>query len=89
MLVIIKHNRKAYMGSPITLSHLILSDIESLISWSLRFQKPISRKGAELSHMLRLNINRKAYKESPIILHLTIVTLKVTQISKASISLSS
>ena len=49
------------MGSLMTLSHLTLGDFESSISKSLRFQKLISRKGAELSHMLQLNINRKPY----------------------------
>ena len=49
------------MGSPMTLLYLTLSDIESSISKSLIFQKLISRKGAELGHMLQLNINRKPY----------------------------
>ena len=59
--VLLNANRKAYMGSPMTLSHLTLSDPESSISRSLRFQKLISRKGAVLGHILQLNINRKPY----------------------------
>ncbi len=41
------------------------------------FKAFISCKEAELRHMLLLNINRKAYMESPLMsLHLTLVTLK-------------
>ena len=37
----------------------------------------LSREGAELGHMLLLNINRKACMGSPLVgLHLTFVTLK-------------
>ncbi len=49
------------MVSPMTLSHLTLSDLERSISRSLRFKTLISRKGPELGHMLQLNINRKPY----------------------------
>ena len=50
-----------------TISHLILGDLERSISSSLRFQRLIiSRKGAELGHMLLLNTNRKSYVGSPI-----------------------
>ncbi len=46
-------------------------------SKSLRFRSLISCKGAELGHMLPLNINTKAYMGSPLMqLHLTLVTLK-------------
>ncbi len=41
-------NRKPYMGSPMTLSHLALRDLERSISRSHRFQRLISRKAAEL-----------------------------------------
>ncbi len=53
------------MTSPMTLSHLTMSDLERSSSRSLRFWNLISCKGAELGHMLLLNINRKAYMESP------------------------
>ncbi len=56
------------MGSPMTLSHLTLSDLERSKSRSLKFRKLIFRKGAELGHMLLLNINRKAYMGSPVTL---------------------
>ncbi len=49
-------NRKSYMGSPMTISHLTLSDLENSISTSLRFQKLISRKGEELGHILSITI---------------------------------
>ncbi len=45
-------NRKPYMGSPITPSHLALNDLEGSKSRSLRFRSLISCKGAELGHML-------------------------------------
>ncbi len=55
------------MESPITLSHLTLGDLERSKSKSLRFQSLISCKGAELGRMLPLNINRKAFIESPLV----------------------
>ncbi len=65
------------MGSALALSHLTLNDFEWAKSRSLRFRSIISRKGAELGHMLLLNINRKAYMGSPLVrLHLTLLTLK-------------
>ena len=64
------------MGSPMTLSHLTLSDLERLKSRSLTFRIIISRKGAKLAHMLLLYI-RKACMGSPVVrLLLTLVTLK-------------
>ncbi len=42
-----------------------LSDVERSMLKSLRFLKLISRKKAQLGHMLLLNINRKPYRESP------------------------
>ncbi len=55
------------MGSPMTQSHLNLSDLEKSKSGSLRFQSYIS----ELSHMLPLNISRKPYMWSTMsLLHL-------------------
>ncbi len=44
-----------------------LSDLERSMSWSLRFGILISFKGAELGHMLLLNISRKAYMASPLV----------------------
>ncbi len=52
------------MGSPMTLSHLILSDLERSISRSLRYQRLISRKAAALGNMLLLDTNRKSYMGS-------------------------
>ncbi len=60
-MLLLNINRKAYMGSPMTLSHLMLSDLETSKSRSLKF---ISHKGAELGDILVLNINRKAYMGS-------------------------
>ncbi len=66
------------MGSPVTLSHLTLGDLERSISRSFRFRNLISRKGSELGHMLLLNINRKAYMGSQMTLsHLTLSDLKL------------
>ncbi len=60
-----------------TLSHWTLSDLERSNSRSFTFQSFISCKGAELGHMLLLNINRKAYKESPMpSSHLTLSDLE-------------
>ncbi len=59
-MLLLNINRKPYIGSPITLSHLTLSDLERSISRSLRFQRFISHKAAELGHMLLLNTNRKS-----------------------------
>ena len=58
-------NRKPCMVSLMT-SHFTLSDLERSSSKSLRFQSLISCKGAELSHILLLKINRKAYMGSPV-----------------------
>ncbi len=48
-----------------TPSHLTLSDLERSKSRSLRFQRLISRKGAELGPMLLLTINRNPYMVGP------------------------
>ena len=41
------------------------SDLERSVSRSFRFRKLISRKGAELGHVLLLDTNRKSHMESP------------------------
>ncbi len=64
------------MGSPMTLSHLTLSDLERSYSRSFRFRGLISCKRAELGHMLLLNINRKAYMGSQMTSHLTLSDLE-------------
>ncbi len=65
------------MGSSMTLSHLTLSDLERSVSRSLRFQSIMSRKGAELGHMLLLNINRKPFMWSQVTLsHLALSDLE-------------
>ncbi len=52
-----------------TPSYLPLSDLKN--------QSLIFCKGAELSHMLLLNMNRKAYMGCPLMqLHVTLVTFK-------------
>ena len=55
------------MGRPVTLSDLTFNDIERSTSRALGFRSIKSRKGAELGHMLLLNINGKAYMESPLV----------------------
>ncbi len=76
-MLLLNINRKPYMGSPMTLSYLTLSDPEKCKARLLRFRSSISAKGAELGHMLLLNINRKACMGSPLVrLHWTLVTLK-------------
>ncbi len=71
-------NSKPCVANPVQ-SHLTLSNLERSNSRSLRFRSLIhvSCKGAELGHMLLLNINSKAYKESPMTLsHLTLSDLE-------------
>ena len=53
------------MESPMTLSHMTLSDIERSSSRSLRFRSVTSRKGAELDNMLLLFIDGKGHTDSP------------------------
>ncbi len=60
-----------------TSSQLTLSDHERSNSRSLTFWSLIYHKGAELGHMLLLNIKRKAYMGSPVtLLHLTLNDLE-------------
>ncbi len=49
-----------------TLTRLTLSDLERSISRSLGLQRVVSRKAAELGHVLLLNTNRRSYMVSPI-----------------------
>ena len=44
--------------------YLAFSDLERPNSRSLKFRVDISRKGADLDHILLLNTNRKTYGES-------------------------
>ncbi len=53
------------MGNPMAPSYLALRDLELLKSRSLRFLRIISRKEAELGHMLLFKANRKPYMGSP------------------------
>ena len=55
---------KPYIGKPMTLSHLPLSDFERSKSRSLGFRSIMSRERAQLGHKLVLNINRNTYMES-------------------------
>ena len=64
------------MGSPMTLSLLTSSDPERSNSRSLTFPGLISCEGAELHHKLLLNINEKAYMESPMTSHMTFSDLE-------------
>ncbi len=60
-----------------TQSHLLLRDTERSNLRSLRFGSAVSCKGAEVCHVLLLNINRKAYNGSSLeCLPLILVTLK-------------
>ena len=59
-MLLLNINWKPYIGSPMILSHLTLSDPERSISKSLRYQRLISHKTAELGHLLLLNTNRKS-----------------------------
>ncbi len=56
-------SRPFFIGSPIALSHVTFKDQRQIC---LRFRSTISCKGAELGHILLLNINRKLYMGSPI-----------------------
>ena len=98
-MLLLHIDRKAYMGSPFVWLHLtsVILKGQWLGQWSwkvnvkiLRFWKLISCKGAEIGHMLLLNINRKPYMGSPMTLTFHLewhwkVNIKVTQISKAYI----
>ena len=55
------------MGSSMTLSHLTLSDLERSNSRGVTeiSKAYISRKAAELGHILLLNTNRISYMGSP------------------------
>ncbi len=67
------------MGSPTAPFYLIVSDSERSKSRSLKFRGLIhvSRKGAELGHVLLLNTNREPYMGSPMApLHLTLSDLE-------------
>ncbi len=57
------------MESSVTPSHLTLNDLERSNSRSLRFWNFVSCKGAELGHMVLLNINKKPYMGSPMTLY--------------------
>ncbi len=46
-------------------SHLALCDLEGPKSRSPRFQRLISRNGAELGYILRINHQQKLYISSP------------------------
>ncbi len=46
-MLLLNINRKAYMESPMTSSHITSSDLERSNSRPLTFQSLISRKGAE------------------------------------------
>ncbi len=67
-MLLLNINRKTYTGSPMTLSHLTLGELERSNWRSLRFWSLTSCNGAELGHMLLLNINRKEYMGSPMTL---------------------
>ncbi len=76
-MITVYDNRKPSIESPITSSHMTLSDLERSNPRSLTFQILISCKGAEFGHMLLLNINRKPYIGSPVTLsHLTLSDLQ-------------
>ncbi len=65
------------METPMSPSHSTLSDLKSSKSRSLRFRSLIFCKGAELGHVLPLNINRKPYMGSLMTLsHLTVSDLE-------------
>ncbi len=67
------------MGCLIAPLDLTLSNIERSKSKSLRLQSFISRKGAQLGHMLLLNTNGKPYMGSPIALsYLTFSDLEMS-----------
>ncbi len=66
------------MGTPMTLSHLTLSDLERSNARSLRFCSLIACKQAELGHKLLLNINRKTYMGTPMTLSIwPCITLQI------------
>ncbi len=56
-LINIKHIKERIYGESTDAITFDFSDLERLMTKSLRFGKLISRKGAELGHMLLLNIN--------------------------------
>ncbi len=81
-MLLLHLNRKPYIGSLMTLSHLTLSDLARLKARPLMFRL-ISHKDAELGHMLLLlNINKKPYMGNPMaISHLTLGEIKTSKSS--------
>ncbi len=59
IMLLLTTDRKIYMGSPMTPSHLNLSDIERSKSRSLGFQSLIQHKVTNLGPMSVLTINKK------------------------------
>ncbi len=57
-MLLLDTTRKPYLGSPMTLSHLTLSDLERSKSRLLRLRSILSCKGVKLGYMLVLNIDR-------------------------------
>ncbi len=54
------------MGTAMASSHLTLHDLERLMSRAIRFWRLITRREAELGHVLLLSTNRKSYIVSPV-----------------------
>ena len=67
-MLLLRINRKPYVGSPMTPSHLTLGDLERSKVKVTKILMLISRKEAELGPVLLLNINRKSYMWSPMAL---------------------
>ena len=57
-------NRKSHTGSPMTLSHLTLSDLVRWKSRSLRLRNLICRKRAQKGYMVLVDLNRTPYIRS-------------------------
>ncbi len=63
-MLLLTVNRKPWMGSPMTPSHLTLNDLQRSKSCSIVFQSLISLKGTDFGHILPITIKRKPYMAS-------------------------
>ncbi len=79
-------NRNPCLASPMTSSYLTLSKLERSKSRSLRFRSFVSYKRAVLGHILLLNINRKAYMGSPLVITFGLSDLEMSMLRSQSLN---
>ncbi len=77
-MLLLNINRKAYMGSPITLSHLTFVTLKGQSQGHSDFKAVcLAKEQSYTYHMLLLNISRKVYMRSSMTLsHMTLSDLE-------------